>query len=161
MMRIWLLVTSLTSAVSGSDTASLCSSLSPCSRPLGLESGHLPDLAITASSSYSSSVEARMGRLNSEEGGGAWCPSSVLTNSSQEWLQLDLGRELLVTGLISQGRWDRGLGQEWATSLQVQLWDGAAILKPCLEKARNPASRAKTTFELTATTRSHRRHALP
>ena len=127
MMTTWLLVTSLLcplvcSAVPGTDTASLCSSLSPCSRPLGLENGHLPDLSITASSSYSSSVGPSMARLNREEGGGAWCPSSVLTNSSQEWLQVRLGREVLVTGLISQGRWDRGLGQEWAQTLQVQYW---------------------------------------
>ena len=123
MIPLSLLFSSLLSSpVSGTDTASLCSSLSPCSRPLGVESGELPDSQMTASSSYSSSVEARLGRLNREEGGGAWCPSQVLTNSSQEWLQLDLGRELLVTGLISQGRWDRGLGQEWAPHLQVQYW---------------------------------------
>ena len=127
MMTIWFLLTSLVSplvcsTVSGSDTASLCSSLSPCSRPLGVETGHLPDLSLTASSSYSSSVVASMARLNREEGGGAWCPSSVLTNSSQEWLQVSLGREVLVTGVISQGRWDRGLGQEWAQYLNIQYW---------------------------------------
>ena len=64
MTTTWLLVTSLLSwllwpAVWGRDTASLCSSLSPCSRPLGVETGgHLPDLSITASSSYSSSVRS-------------------------------------------------------------------------------------------------------
>ena len=63
-----------------------------------------------------------MGRLNREEGGGAWCPSSVLTNTSQEWLQVELGRQVLVTGLVSQGGGDRGLGQEWTQTLQVFYW---------------------------------------
>ena len=116
------LLSCLSPPVSGTDPASLCSSLSPCSRPLGLESGQVGDQQITASSSYSSSVEGRMGRLNREEGGGAWCPSSVLTNTSQEWLQVELGRQVLVTGLVSQGRWDRGLGQEWTQTLQVFYW---------------------------------------
>ena len=34
--------------------------------------------------------------------------------------QVDLGLATRVTGVISQGRWDRGLGQEWAPSLLLQ-----------------------------------------
>ena len=33
-----------------------------------------------------------------------------------------MGRELLVTGVISQGRWDRGLSQEWAEQLKIKYW---------------------------------------
>ena len=113
----------LTSSVSGSPSpSSLCSSLSSCSRPLGLQNGDLPDSSLSASSVYSSSVEARLARLNSSEGGGAWCPSSVLTNTSREWLEVDLGREMMVTGIITQGRWDRGLGQEFAELVKVEYW---------------------------------------
>ena len=65
-----------------------------------------------------------MGRLNGEAGGGAWCPEQVVTNTSRpEWLMVDLGEaELRVTGVIVQGRWDRGLGQEWAQELRIQTW---------------------------------------
>ena len=85
----------------------------------------------------------RLARLRGEAGGGAWCPQQVLTNTSTEWLQVsivgelhypqylastflhvcpqvDLGLSTRVTGVISQGRWDRGLGQEWAPSLLLQ-----------------------------------------
>ena len=88
-------------------------------------------------------MEPRLARLRGEAGGGAWCPQQVLTNTSTEWLQVsssslptistsslstflnilpqvDLGLATRVTGVISQGRWDRGLGQEWAPSLLLQ-----------------------------------------
>ena len=35
---------------------------------------------------------------------------------------MSLARSTLVTGAITQGRWDRGLGQEWSTQLRVQYW---------------------------------------
>ena len=65
-----------------------------------------------------------MGRLNGEAGGGAWCPAQVVTNTSRpEWLMVDLGEtEVRVTGVIVQGRWDRGLGQEWAQEVRIQAW---------------------------------------
>ena len=75
-----LIMSSVSTSTSPTSTSSLYLSLSPCSCPLGLESGELPDSLLRASSSYSRSVEAR---LNMEEG-GAWCPSSFLTNTSQE-----------------------------------------------------------------------------
>ena len=122
ILTILAVSVSFSTSTSPTSSSSLCSTLSRCSRPLGLETGELPDSSLTASSSYSRSVEARLGRLNREEGGGAWCPASVLTNTSREWLQVEVGREVLVTGVISQGRWDRGLGQEWAEQLRVQYW---------------------------------------
>ena len=101
--------------------SSTCSSLPPpCSSSLGVESGLLPDSQLSASSSYSSSVLPQMGRLNSIVGGGAWCPSNVISNDSIEWLEVDLGREQMVTGVITQGRWDRGLGQEFAKYVMIQ-----------------------------------------
>ena len=100
-----------------------CSSLSPsCYSPLGVESGLLPDSQLSASSSYSSSVMPQMGRLNSMVGGGAWCPARVISNKSREWMEVDLGRDHLVTGVITQGRWDRGLGQEFAQHVMIQYW---------------------------------------
>ena len=64
-----------------------------------------------------------MGRLHGEAGGGAWCPAQVVTNTSRpEWLMVDLEEELRLTGVIVQGRWDRGLGQEWAQEVKIQTW---------------------------------------
>jgi len=104
-------------------TISTCSLLSSsCSSPLGLESGLLPDSQLSASSSYSSSVSPQMGRLNSVTGGGAWCPAKVVNNKSREWLEVDLGSKQTVTGVITQGRWDRGLGQEFAQHVMLQYW---------------------------------------
>ena len=55
-------------------------------------------------------------RLNTEAGGGAWCPSRVidLDHSLEEWLEVDLGQETLVTAVVVQGRYANGLGQEYA-----------------------------------------------
>ena len=55
-------------------------------------------------------------------GGGAWCPARVISNQSREWMEVDLGREQMVTGVITQGRWDRGLGQEFAQHVMIQYW---------------------------------------
>ena len=88
-----LLTSSVSSSTSPTSTSSLYLSLSPCSCPLGLESGELPNSLLRASSSYSRSVEARLGRLNTR-----------------------------VTRVISQGRWDRGLSQEWAEQLKIKYW---------------------------------------
>ena len=101
--------------------SSPCSSLPPpCSSPLGVESGLLPDSHLSASSSYSSSVMPQMSRLNSMVGGGAWCPAKVISNHSMEWLEVDLRRRQMVTGVITQGRWDRGLGQEFSQFVMIQ-----------------------------------------
>jgi hypothetical protein len=52
-----------------------------CSSPLGMESGAILDSQLSATSSYASSVPA-MGRLRSVDGGGAWCPATMVSNYS-------------------------------------------------------------------------------
>ena len=78
-----------------------------------------------------------MGRLHGDDGGGAWCPSRVLTNNSMEWIQVELGSKVLVTGVVVQGRWDRGLGQEWAQSVKIEFWSQQSWI---LDGARRPAN---------------------
>ena len=55
-------------------------------------------------------------RLNTEAGGGAWCPSRVidLDHSLEEWLEVNLGQKTRVTAVLVQGRYANGLGQEYA-----------------------------------------------
>ena len=65
---------------------------------------------MTASSSFSpASVGAENGRLGTERGGGAWCPAHLISRASdQAWLEVELARDSLVTGVITQGRYAGG-----------------------------------------------------
>ncbi|CAH8519996.1 unnamed protein product [Schistosoma turkestanicum] len=90
--------------------------------PLGMISGSIADWQITSSSTYPSSwvkgceeKNARLFRTN----GLAWCAKF---KSSSEWLQIDLGVQALVTGIMTQGRGD---GSEWVTSFMVSYSDDA------------------------------------
>ncbi len=96
-----------------------------CSSPLGLESGQIQDLQITASSAYDvNSVGPTRARLNSNSAGGAWCPRSFISQESgmQEFLEVDLLQEHTVTGVLTQGRFANGQGQEYAEHFQLQYW---------------------------------------
>jgi len=96
-----------------------------CSQPLGLQDGSIRDSQLTASSSYQPSlVGPSKARLHSELGGGAWCPRSPVSGLTEtpEWIQVDLGAEHIITGLITQGRFAHGLGQEFAEHFMVQVW---------------------------------------
>ena len=85
-----------------------------CWSPLGVSDGTVKDDHLSASSSFSANtVGARNGRLGTERGGGAWCPASLVTEETgmEEWLQIDLGREQVVVGVITQGRYAGGQGR--------------------------------------------------
>ena len=80
-----------------------------------MENGQIRDSQITASSR--SNTEA-MGRLNFKAGGGkegAWVPSSK--RAYYQWLQVDLDRYTVVTGIATQGRND---ANQWVTSYILQ-----------------------------------------
>ena len=50
-----------------------------------------------------------------------WCVTShyyVL----QEWLQVDLLKETIITGVITQGRYAGGQGEEFAELISVEVW---------------------------------------
>ncbi|CAH1372606.1 discoidin domain-containing receptor 2-like [Tenebrio molitor] len=93
-----------------------------CNEPLGMESGTIPDEAITASSSYVPNVGPRNGRLRVEKAGGGWCPKQQVERGIREYLQVDLGEVHVVTGVQTQGRYDRGRGQEYAEEYTVEYW---------------------------------------
>nr|XP_027199906.1 discoidin domain-containing receptor 2-like isoform X2 [Dermatophagoides pteronyssinus] len=84
---------------------------------LGMESGVIPDSALSASSSYNEqSVGPQNARLNRELHGGAWCPSSQInqTNSGHEWIQINLTEPFVITKIATQGRFGNGMGVEFA-----------------------------------------------
>ncbi|XP_028417633.1 uncharacterized protein LOC114542082, partial [Dendronephthya gigantea] len=74
---------------------------SPCKTHevgLGVEKGKIPDDQLTASTSYRVALNVLHGRLN---GGPSW---SARQNDRNQWMQVDLGREEVVTGIATQGR---------------------------------------------------------
>ncbi|KAH0948374.1 hypothetical protein HN011_011755 [Eciton burchellii] len=85
-----------------------------------MESGDIPDSAITASSSYVTNVGPRNGRLRKETAGGAWCPKSQIEKGVREWLQVDLQGAHVITGVQTQGRYDHGRGQEYVEDYTLE-----------------------------------------
>ncbi|KAL9978627.1 hypothetical protein ACROYT_G016164 [Oculina patagonica] len=77
-----------------------------CFLPLGLESGHLPNSSLSASSTYDANHAPHLGRLNAvpRKGGvGAWCARA---NNSSQWLQVNFGQETTVSKVATQGSHD-------------------------------------------------------
>lgn len=71
-----------------------------------MESGHLPDHAISASTSYDAKYIpqfSRLNRINTKGKAGAWCSRS---SDANQWLQVYFGRETTVTKVATQGRYD-------------------------------------------------------
>merc|ERR1711971_658897 len=100
-------------------------SLEGCWEPLGLEDGRIEDSQIRSSSSYSpESVGPSAGRLNSEKGGGAWCPKNLITENmdTQEFLEIDLEYNHVITAVVTQGRFANGRGAEFAEFYIIQYW---------------------------------------
>ncbi|XP_025835674.1 discoidin domain-containing receptor 2-like [Agrilus planipennis] len=87
-----------------------------------MESGAIPDEAITASSSYVPNVGPKNGRLRIERAGGGWCPKQQVEKGVREYLQIDLGDVNVITGIETQGRYDRGRGQEYTEEYTLEYW---------------------------------------
>ena len=87
-----------------------------CSLPLGLENGHVPDAAFSASSSYSAKHAPARARLNlqgNSKGHGAWCAK---TNDGKQWLQIDFGELVRVTKVATQGQQN---SNNWVTKFTL------------------------------------------
>ncbi|KAG9338381.1 hypothetical protein JZ751_025785 [Albula glossodonta] len=94
---------------------------SVCRYPLGMTGGQIQDEDIYASSQWSESTAARYGRLESEDGDGAWCPdSSVEPDSAKEFLQVDLRSLHFITLVGTQGRHAGGIGNEFAQMYKIK-----------------------------------------
>ncbi|XP_039666260.1 discoidin domain-containing receptor 2 isoform X2 [Perca fluviatilis] len=92
-----------------------------CRYPLGMSGGQIQDEDISASSQWSESTAARYGRLNCEEGDGAWCPeTTVEPDSLKEFLQIDLRSLHFITLVGTQGRHAGGIGNEFAQMYKIK-----------------------------------------
>uniref|UniRef100_A0AAY4CC55 Discoidin domain-containing receptor 2 n=1 Tax=Denticeps clupeoides TaxID=299321 RepID=A0AAY4CC55_9TELE len=91
-----------------------------CRFPLGMSGGQIQDEDISASSQWSDSTAAKYGRLDFEDGDGAWCP--VITDepdSLKEFLQIDLRSLHFITLVGTQGRHAGGIGNEFAQMYKI------------------------------------------
>lgn len=61
-------------------------------------------------------------RLRVEKAGGGWCPKQQVEQGIREYLQVDLGEVHVITGVQTQGRYDRGRGQEYTEEYTVEYW---------------------------------------
>ena len=87
-----------------------------CSLPLGLENGHVPDAAFSASSSHQAKYAPARARLNiqgNSKGYGAWCAK---TNDGKQWLQIAFGELVRVTKVATQGQQDNN---HWVTKFTL------------------------------------------
>ncbi|XP_040040649.2 discoidin domain-containing receptor 2 isoform X4 [Gasterosteus aculeatus] len=92
-----------------------------CRYPLGMSGGQIQDEDISASSQWSESTAARYGRLDFEEGDGAWCPEvTVEPDSLKEFLQIDLRSLHFVTLVGTQGRHAGGIGNEFSQMYKIK-----------------------------------------
>ncbi len=75
--------------------------IAPCKYnevPLGLENGRVSDSQITSSSAWSATLSTRQARLN---GVASW---TARGRDQDQWIQVDLGKEDVVTAIATQGR---------------------------------------------------------
>ncbi|XP_029002022.1 discoidin domain-containing receptor 2 isoform X2 [Betta splendens] len=92
-----------------------------CRYPLGMSGGQIQDEDISASSQWSETTAARYGRLDFEEGDGAWCPElSVEPDNVKEFLQIDLRSLHFITLVGTQGRHAGGMGNEFAQMYKIK-----------------------------------------
>ncbi|CAL8254553.1 unnamed protein product [Merluccius merluccius] len=104
-------------------SADVTSQVNPgvCRYPLGMSGRQIQDEDISASSQWSESTAARYGRLDLEEGDGAWCPEiTVEPDTLKEFLQIDLGSLHFITLVGTQGRHAGGIGNEFAQMYQIK-----------------------------------------
>lgn len=86
-----------------------------------MSGGQIQDEDISASSQWSESTAARYGRLDFEEGDGAWCPEiTVEPDSLKEFLQIDLRSLHFITLVGTQGRHAGGMGNEFAQMYKIK-----------------------------------------
>ncbi|EDO33502.1 predicted protein, partial [Nematostella vectensis] len=89
-------------------------------KPLGLQSGEIPDSAMTSSSYYDRLHGPERGRLNftNTDPTVGWWPEAWCAgrNAVGEYLQVDIGREVLLTMVATQGRGDY---PQWVTSYEL------------------------------------------
>lgn len=87
-----------------------------CTNPVGMQNGRIKNRAITASSYHNHFHAPWLARLHRRKHGrfvGSWAAKH---NNHHQFLQVDLGRTMKVTGINTQGRYD---ASQWVTAYYV------------------------------------------
>ncbi|XP_035673302.1 EGF-like repeat and discoidin I-like domain-containing protein 3 [Branchiostoma floridae] len=103
-----------------------------------MESGAIPDGHITASTTHPDCATSKARPHSREEsltsqGGwaGAWCAAHPL--NTNQWLQVDVGAETTVAGVITQGR-SGDTHQQWVTSYKLRFSRDGSTWSTYLDK---------------------------
>ncbi|XP_028412121.1 lactadherin-like [Dendronephthya gigantea] len=94
----------------------------PNPKPLGMQSGKIPDSEITASTTFSNSYHPHFARLDKSGGACSWAPTRA--GRSGSWLQVDLGQKTAVTGFATRGTCYNHA--EWAISYSIAYSNNGA-----------------------------------
>lgn len=61
-------------------------------------------------------------RLRIDNNGGAWCPKHMVSRNLNEYLQIDLLSQHVITSIKTQGRFGKGQGQEFTEAYVLEYW---------------------------------------
>ena len=85
-------------------------------QPLGMENREIPNEAVKASSFWASRCKPWQARLNNIKTNGSSGSWSTRLNAIGQYLQIDLGKERVVSKITTQGR---PLRDQWVTSYKL------------------------------------------
>ena len=100
-----------------------------------MQNGQIRDAQITASSENDENHAAVQGRLNFKAGRGKTGAWSAYGNLVNQWLQVDLGRYSIVTGIATQGR---NAYPQWVTLYELQCSEDDPWLSASCVKSDQP-----------------------
>lgn len=127
-----------------------------CDEPLGMKDKTIPDKQITASSTFrtwglsSFSWHPYYARLDQQGKFNAW---TAERNSASEWLQIDLGSQKQVSGIITQGARDFGSIQFVAAYKVAHSNDGLRWTE-----YKDPGAEASRIFPGNCDNNSHKKN---
>ena len=87
-------------------------------QPLGMENNEIPNGGVTASSFYALTHEPWQARLNNIQTSGSTGSWSTGSNAIGQYLQIDLGKERVVSKIATQGR-PSTVYLQWVTSYEL------------------------------------------
>ena len=82
-----------------------------------MESRHIKDAQITASSQWNGNFAAIQGRLNFKASGGKQGGWSARSNNGNQWIQVALGSYTKLTSIATQGR---NAFNQWVSAYKLQ-----------------------------------------
>ena len=131
---------------------------------MGMESGKILDKQITASSEWNALCAAHQGRLNFQEDiegavlkkSGSW---SALIRDQNQWLQVDLLHQEIITSVATQGRNKHPLWkphEQWVKSYKLQYSNNGVDFEYYKDARQNSA---KVRLKMLSVYKKRRRQA--